>query len=741
MANQEGIDIIIKATDQYTKTINNITASNELMGKSVKSVQKELDATTKLWTTLRVQGLDPASASMKVLKMNAEQLNFTLNSMKTAATGAGNAINGSAGGLKKSNQLYTNLALVVQDLPYGFRGIQNNLPALLGSIAGVGGAAYLAFSAIIAGFTMWDEAQRKKIAENKKLKESENEVADSINKSTASAYSEIASIKSLTEIAQNNNVSMAKRLLAVKKLQEEYPAYFGNLNKEKILSGEVKTAIDGVTVSLLARAKASAIEGKIGEMAAQDLTDSERKNTLQDENNKLIAERIKLQNIIDPGEDRKTAEYIANNYNKIVWAEGRLLEIKKNVRKNDKEISDLGIKLGNSTLKQINLQYLLNGLKGESIDLDKELLKTDKPKDVKEEKQKTYDLLGYTKTFYDAKLAYAVDDEKKQLEILNQEQLAYDGMYALKIISDIEYAKRSAEIYKQIYGIRTNLLKEQETESKKVSDRELQNSLDSLKIQSDVATKIANSSGKATSADRIAILNEYKNALYDLASIGGWTAEQFDKIDDALKRVNGAIEGSKDNLRDYEVSWTDTLNVINKAIVDFVTNSIVSLSENLGQLLAGEKVQPFVALTELLADALSQIGKALITLAVTQKLALLSLSNPLTWPVALAAGIAAVAAGAALKSSLNAKSGNSSGGTVQKFADGGIISGPTLGLMGEYPGASSNPEVVAPLDKLKDMIGSGGGGGTFVLRGQDLLLSVNRAQKASNIKGQNIILA
>jgi hypothetical protein len=31
--------------------------------------------------------------------------------------------------------------------------------------------------------------------------------------------------------------------------------------------------------------------------------------------------------------------------------------------------------------------------------------------------------------------------------------------------------------------------------------------------------------------------------------------------------------------------------------------------------------------------------------------------------------------------------------------------------------------------------------GGFVLRGQDLLLSVNRAQKASNLKGQNISLA
>ena len=45
--------------------------------------------------------------------------------------------------------------------------------------------------------------------------------------------------------------------------------------------------------------------------------------------------------------------------------------------------------------------------------------------------------------------------------------------------------------------------------------------------------------------------------------------------------------------------------------------------------------------------------------------------------------------------------------TGMSFANGGIISGPTLGLMGEYAGANSNPEVVAPLSKLKSMIGGG----------------------------------
>lgn len=43
---------------------------------------------------------------------------------------------------------------------------------------------------------------------------------------------------------------------------------------------------------------------------------------------------------------------------------------------------------------------------------------------------------------------------------------------------------------------------------------------------------------------------------------------------------------------------------------------------------------------------------------------------------------------------------------IPKFADGGIVSGPTMGLMGEYQGARTNPEVIAPLDKLKSMMGS-----------------------------------
>lgn len=41
------------------------------------------------------------------------------------------------------------------------------------------------------------------------------------------------------------------------------------------------------------------------------------------------------------------------------------------------------------------------------------------------------------------------------------------------------------------------------------------------------------------------------------------------------------------------------------------------------------------------------------------------------------------------------------------FANGGVVSGPTIGLIGEYAGARNNPEVVAPLNKLRSMLDDG----------------------------------
>jgi len=63
-------------------------------------------------------------------------------------------------------------------------------------------------------------------------------------------------------------------------------------------------------------------------------------------------------------------------------------------------------------------------------------------------------------------------------------------------------------------------------------------------------------------------------------------------------------------------------------------------------------------------------------------------------PMGLIAAVIAGAAGAAQVAAIKS----------QSFAQGAIVSGPTLGLVGEYPGARSNPEVIAPLDKLQNLL-------------------------------------
>ena len=71
------------------------------------------------------------------------------------------------------------------------------------------------------------------------------------------------------------------------------------------------------------------------------------------------------------------------------------------------------------------------------------------------------------------------------------------------------------------------------------------------------------------------------------------------------------------------------------------------------------------------------------------------------------------------------------------FAKGGIVSGPTVGLIGEYAGASNNPEVVAPLDKLRNLITPTegiGGTVTFKIDGRTLVGVLN---KETNIKNRS----
>ena len=86
---------------------------------------------------------------------------------------------------------------------------------------------------------------------------------------TEQAESEIAGEKAeldaLVKTARDKSIADETREAAIKKLQEKYPEYLSSLSKEKIYSEEAKTAIDKLTDSLMAEAKARILVQKIKE--------------------------------------------------------------------------------------------------------------------------------------------------------------------------------------------------------------------------------------------------------------------------------------------------------------------------------------------------------------------------------------------------------------------------------------------------------------------------------------------
>jgi tape measure domain-containing protein len=72
--------------------------------------------------------------------------------------------------------------------------------------------------------------------------------------------------------------------------------------------------------------------------------------------------------------------------------------------------------------------------------------------------------------------------------------------------------------------------------------------------------------------------------------------------------------------------------------------------------------------------------------------------------------------------------------SAPKLAQGGLATGPTMAMVGDNRNARVDPEVIAPLSKLKSMMGDMGIGGTLETRisGNDLIILLNRSQKGLN---------
>jgi hypothetical protein len=177
-------------------------------------------------------------------------------------------------------------------------------------------------------------------------------------------------------------------------------------------------------------------------------------------------------------------------------------------------------------------------------------------------------------------------------------------------------------------------------------------------------------------------------------------------------------------VQDFDKLMTDMAMAVERLGEDIA----ISLGEALGNQLSGQGngIEGFVqSVVGQLGNFVKTVGKMLIAYGISVQKFQTAFIQP---QVAVAAGIAMVALGTAVANQMK------QGPSVTAFADGGIVSGPTLGLMGEYPGARSNPEVIAPLDKLKTLMKPEQSSGYVAqthISGRDLAIVLERYNKDS----------
>jgi hypothetical protein len=191
-----------------------------------------------------------------------------------------------------------------------------------------------------------------------------------------------------------------------------------------------------------------------------------------------------------------------------------------------------------------------------------------------------------------------------------------------------------------------------------------------------------------------------------------------------------AAEEATRKTQEYADSFKEAMSGVNQAFNNMTAQGLEDFGVLLGDIMTGQigSFETFgQKLLKAVAGFMKSFGQALIATATASKaFKELLIKNPV---LAAAAGVALVAGSAVITNMLN------KGPEMTAFAEGGIVSGPTLGLVGEYPGASSNPEVIAPLDKLKGMLNTNEQSGfvaSTTIQGRDLAIVLERYNKDRN---------
>jgi hypothetical protein len=677
------------------------------------------------------RAVNAATGALLLLGEGSESLKPVLKGVSIAMAGV-NAVIAVQNLRLRENQVFANLSAKAQaGLRAAFIGTTAAGTALKSILSSLGiGIAIVAITTLVG--KLMDAAEASNAAEEAQKK---------FNESYAKfGGSEIAKVNVL--IAQINDLSLSldTRKSALKKLQEIFPAYFRNLDDEKILSGQVRIETNKLTSAILANAKAKAFQQRVEENAVKLLS---KQDELAKSQKSLTALQKKNQEELNP------SQYIA--FGKLQG------DIATQVNKLKNEINDLNVASAQYADEIKKLTQQTDPVIGADSE-EPAKVKAIKAKVTKEIKQ------AVNEQEKNAILEAKINGERRLTLATTEEERA-------TIVNDT--AKEILDIRKA-YFIQS--LTAQGASQNQALESWSQYQLDVINAQQDADDRLLKAKDKDT--DNLVKAEEAKTAMIEESQQGtldvyerfyreelGAAAERYNKGEMSLELYNQQIkditlEGLQARLqllKDFGLSTAE----VEKQIADLSVKTIQTTEEKKQKILKDSNKQIARAYQALFADLAVTLGNSLAALATNQNpvetflngvlnsvagfmdafgksiiavgIATSKLNFALTTlqgPAAIAAGIALVAAAGVARSLAN------TGPTA--FADGGIVSGPTLGLVGEYPGASTNPEVIAPLDKLKSIIGGNSDSGGFIaetrISGRDLSIVLNRFNK-DNARG------
>jgi hypothetical protein len=342
--------------------------------KKVESTLKKLESQKAIQISL--------GADTSKLDKNIASSQTKLEGLKKALGSAGSAVQSFTPKVASGGNALMQFSRIAQDAPFGIMGIGNNitataesfghlvketgsagsaLKAVASSILGTGGIL-LAVSLVTTGLTYMSQQGLTVSDVFSKLTGTFNENANAIKKAqiegARSASEEIINLKALASVAQNEALSKKDRLIAVEKLQQQYPGYFANLSKEAILTGNITTVVNELTKALIQKA--------IAEKLASDSADLQLK--IFEANAKLVNQKNKTSQLeIKLAKDLALAQKsVANSTAQLAIIRAKGLNAINASKEAEQEARDEIIK-GTEALKQ--RQDIINKLTAASIKL------------------------------------------------------------------------------------------------------------------------------------------------------------------------------------------------------------------------------------------------------------------------------------------------------------------------------------------------------------------------------------